>query len=92
MNPEDFKLGALVRAVFFPAVFFPAGYFDRTEMIGVVVEKTLTHLRVVGFFQSDGSGEQINPECQSIWFTWDSLVPMNSRQETYSHIFIEVIG
>lgn len=87
MNPEDFKLGALVRAV-----FFPAGYFDRTEMIGVVVEKTLTHLRVVGFFQSDGSGEQINPECQSIWFTWDSLVPMNSRQETYSHIFIEVIG
>lgn len=87
MIPHDIALGALVRVV-----FFPAGYFDRTEMIGVAVEKTLTRLRVVGFFQPDGSGEQTNPECQSKWFPCRSLVPMSSKEQTCSHVFIEVIA
>lgn len=87
MNPEDFKLGALIRVV-----FFPAGHFDRTEMIGIVAEKTGGYFKFLGFHQPDFPGEEVNSEGQERWFDWDCLVPMDGEENPgRPTIFIEVL-
>ncbi|TXH10341.1 MAG: hypothetical protein E6R04_05605 [Spirochaetes bacterium] len=87
MNPDKFKLGALVRVV-----FFPAGYFDRTEMVGIVAEKTGAYLKFLGYIKPNFPGEEINSEGQEGWFGWDYLVPMGGEEKPgYPPVFIEVL-
>ncbi len=89
MNPDKLKLGALVRVV-----FFPAGYFDRTEMVGIVAEKTGAYLKFLGYIKPNFPGEVVNSEGQERWFDWDCLVPMGGEETPgpgHPPVFIEVL-
>lgn len=87
VNPGNIRVGALVRVV-----FFPAGYFDRTEMVGVVLEKRSHAFKFVGFFQPDGPDDKVNKESQTGWFRWEYLVPMHEEENAVRPtVFIEIL-